>query len=309
MNQLLLQRIERIKLSDFIILNELNRLSSIREVARLMRTTPVQISRRLKMLEKNIGVKIFERGPKGLFLTGPGHQVVKFSTLINEELQNTIVNRRQKKTTAADRPLGIASTSFLLSYLVIPALADSLKIQSDFRSYLIAFNPDDIVAAGVKGAFQMAVHPTAYDWPRTWQSELVGHVRWGLFARKDHPLVRGKAHVEEVPFVYPMMWDGTKLVVQNDFCPLPVSQRNSFIGTQTAEQAMHLVYRSNVVGFLPLPMMRDHVDRKQVVEFKVPNWPVFQQSVYLSLHSDSVSENKYRIIKAAIQEILKNQEG
>lgn len=308
MDQLLVQKMERIKLSDFLILNELNRLTSIREVARLMKTTPVQISRRLKMLEKNLGCKIFERGPKGLFLTGPGHQVVKFSTLVNEELQNTIVNRRQKKS-VLEKPLGIASTSFLLSYLVVPALAESLKAQSDFRSYLIAFNPDDLVAAGVKGAYKMAVHPTAFDWPRTWQSELVGHVRWGLFARKDHPLVRGKAQVEEVPFVYPMMWDGTKLVVQNDFCPLPVSQRNSFIGTQTAEQAMHLVCRSNVVGFLPVQMMKTHVDRKEVVEVKIPHWPTFQQSVYLSLHTDSVSENKYRLMKSSIQEILQNQES
>jgi DNA-binding transcriptional LysR family regulator len=303
MNQPLLQRAEKIKVSDFTILGELARLGSIREVARLMRSTPAQISRRLKTIEKTVGYRIFERGPKGLILTGSGQEILRFAQMVNGEFQNVISHRKQKRS-ALDRPLGVASTSFLLSYLAVPALGEVLKKLPDLRSYVLAFNPDDLSSAGIKSAFQLAIHPTPIDWPRSWQTELMGHIRWGLFAKKGHSLTRSQALLDEVPFVYPMMWDGGKLVVQNDNCPLPVNQRNSFVGTQTAEQAMHLIQRSNVVGFLPHLLMQETLQRGQVVEIKIREWPSIEQSVYLSFRTDLVTEAQHQAFRQSIRHIL-----
>ena len=303
MNPSLLQKSEKIKISDFSMLGDLARLMSIREVARHMRTTPAQISRRLKVVEKTLGFRIFERGPKGLIVTGAGQEALKLALLVMGEFQAILGNRRNRKA-SLDRPLGIASTSFLLSYAAIPALSEMIKVLSDVRSYVMSFNPDDLMAAGVKGAFQMAIHPTAFDWPRSWQTELVGHLRWSLFARKGHPFLRSREALEEVPFVYPMVWDGAKLTVQSDYCPLPVNQRNSFVGTQTAEQAMHLVRQSNVVGFLPELLMSDALEQGQVVEIDMPSWPVTEQAVYLSIRTDAVLESHYRVFSAALRRIL-----
>lgn len=303
----MLLKAERIKVSDFAILGELARLMSIREVARLMKSTPTQISRRLNVIEKTLGYRIFERGPKGLFVTGAGQDALKFAQMVNGEFHAVVSSRKQKRS-SLDRPLGIASTSFLLSYAAVPALSEAMKQLPDFRAYVLALNPDDLIAAGVKGAFQVAIHPSDQDWPRSWQTELVGHLRWALFMRKGHPYLKSEKAIEEVPFVYPMMWDGTKLVVQNDNCPLPVNQRNSFFGTQTAEQAMHMIRHSKeIAGFLPRLLMREAVRNGNVVEVTVPGWPTIEQPIYLSLRTDAVTDAQYRTLRSAIHLILGQQ--
>lgn len=306
MNHFLLQKCERLKFSDFMILSELAHLGSIRETARVIRSTPAQVSRRLQMIEKTLGYRVFERGTKGLIVTGAGQEVLKLAQQFNGEILRVFENRRGK-TRTLDRPIGIGATSFLLSHAAIPALGQVLLEIPDARSYLLAFGPDELITAGVKGAVQMAVHPSAMDWPRTWQTELIGHMRWSLFVRKGHPLIKNLSMLEEVPFVYPMVWDGSKLVVNNDSCPLPVNKRNSFIGTQTAEQAMHLVRASNVVGFLPNVLMRDSLNQKHVVELLVPHWPKIEQPVYLSLKADSISDRLYRTFSRHLRLVLHPQ--
>lgn len=295
-----MQRAEKIKVSDFAIIGELARLMSIRDTARVMRTTPVQISRRLNTVEKTLGYRIFERGPKGLIVTGAGQDAVKFALSMGNEFFSIISSRKQKKSTL-DRPVGVASTSFLLSYAAIPALCQVFKQMPDLRSYVLAFNPDDLVAAGIKGAFQLVVHPQAMDWPRSWQTEHVGNLRWALYGRRGHPLSKGRGGVEEAPFVYPLMWDGTKLLVQNDHCPLPVNQRNSFVGTQTAEQAMHLVEQSNLVGFLPTLLMRESLRKGAVTEIEIPEWPAIEQPIYMSFRTDLITEPLYHAFRAALK--------
>lgn len=303
MNKLVLQKAEKIKMSDFTILDELARHGSLREVARLVQSTPVQISRRLKIIEKAMGYRVFERGPKGLSLTGQGHELMKSVQAVNGEF-HAMLSRRREKQKGIDRPMGIAATSFLTSFAVVPVMSGLMKDFPAQRFYVHAFNPDDLISAGVKGAFHIAVHPNPMDWPRSWQTELVGHMGWGLFAKKGHPLTRSLKDLEEVPFVYPLMWDGGKLVVQNDNCPLPVLQRNSYVGTQTAEQARHFVYQSHVVGFLPRLLMREEVERGKAVEIDIPDWPSFSQPIHLSVRIDSVPELYYRELKSRLRDLL-----
>ena len=304
MNKLFLHRAEKMKLSDFTILSELSRLGSLREVSRQMNTTPVQISRRLKVIEKALGYLIFVRGPKGLTLTGQGHELMKSVQAMNGEIHSILSHRKQKKNDV-DRPLGIAGTSILTSYAIVPVLCEMMKSFPEQRNYVHAFNPDDLIAAGLKGAFQVAVHPEPMDWPRSWQTELIGHMNWKLYARKGHPLTKSLQGIEEFPFVYPLMWDGTKLALQDDNCPLPVTKRNSYVGTQTAEQGKHFIYQSNLVGFLPQLLMNEDVERNKVIEIDVAEWPSIQQPIYLSVRTDSVPDKFYREMKTRLKVFLK----
>lgn len=303
MNSALLQRAERLKLSDFILINELARLGSIREASRFFKSTPAQLSRRLKIIERAVGVRIFERGPKGLIPAAEADAILRFSVLMESEFQASVTFGRQKRP-LLNRPLGIGATSFLTSFAVAPALGEVLIGQPDLRTYLLAFNPDELVPAGTKGAIQLAVHPGNLDWPRSWQSEYVGRMRWGLFARKGHAVFRSNAPLEELAFVYPLMWDGGKLVVQNDHCPIPVNRRNSFVGTQTAEQAMHVVRSTAMVGFLPKLLMRDAVNNGEVREVEVDDWPQVEQPVYISVKTDAVTALNYRLVTEALSRVL-----
>jgi DNA-binding transcriptional LysR family regulator len=304
MNQFLLQKAEKIKFSDFAMLDDLARLGSIREVSRILKSTPAQISRRLKIVEKAVGYRIFERSSKGLSLTGQGHEMMKSVLAVNGEF-HLVVKQKKQNQLDQDKPIGLAATSFLTSYAILPTLGELTEIFPNKRSYVQSFNPDDLISHGIKGAFHIAVHPNYFDWPRSWQSQHIGFLRWGLFSRKGQSIAKLTKNIEEVPFVYPMAWDGTKLVVQNDNCPLPVMLRNSFIGTQTAEQAMHLIQCSNVVGFLPELMMRNSVAEGKVVEVKMPTWPSIQQPIYLSVRTDSVPESYYKEIEKRLKLILK----
>lgn len=303
MNSALFQRAERLKLSDFILLNELARLGSIREASRFFKSTPAQVSRRLKVIERVVGVRIFERGPKGLIPSAEADAILRFSILMESEFQTSVTFGRQKRANL-NRPLGIGATSFLTSFAVAPALGEVLTSQPDLRTYLLAFNPDELVPAGTRGAIQLAVHPGHLDWPRSWQSEYIGRMRWSLFARKGHPIFRSKTPIEELAFVYPLMWDGGKLVVQNDNCPIPVNRRNSFVGTQTAEQAMHVVRATPMVGFLPKLLMREAVQNGEVREVEIAEWPLVEQPVHISVKTDAVSSMNYRLITEALKRVL-----
>ncbi len=296
------QRAHKIKVSDFVLLDELGRLGSIREAARSFRTTPAQVSRRLKVIEKAFGYRIFERGVKGLTLTGHGSELMKSVVAINGELHK-VIGARKRERLEVDRPIGLASTSFLTTYAIIPVLQEMMIQFPHIRSYIQAFNPDDLIYGGVKGAFHIALHPGAMDWPRSWQSSLIGFTRWGLFVREGHPLIKSTKNIDEVPFVYPLLWDGGKLVVQNDNCPLPVNMRNSYVGTQTAEQAMHLVQQSNLAGYLPELMMRG--PPKKAVEIRMPSWPSFEQPVYLSVRTDSVANGYFNALESHLKKLLK----
>lgn len=109
------QKGDRIKVSDFAILDELARVGSIREAARSFRTTPAQISRRLKVIERAFGYRIFERGVKGLALTGQGSVLMKSVMVINGEFHK-VIGARKRGQLEVDRPVGLASTSFLTTY-------------------------------------------------------------------------------------------------------------------------------------------------------------------------------------------------
>jgi DNA-binding transcriptional LysR family regulator len=252
-------------------------------------------------METTLGLRMFERTGTGINLTSTGGEVLKMAEAFVDDF-NALTKGGGK---AGGQNLGVASTSFLLASVAIPAVCKVMNKMPQLRSHFLAVSPDEFTKAGLAGAYHLAIHPTAYDWPRSWQTEIIGQISWGLFARAANPLIKGKTPIAEMPFVYPLQWDGARLSPQNDYCPLPLSERRTHVGTQTAEQAIQIVLHSDIVGFLPRIMAHEYVARKILQEVKVPRWPSVEQPVYLSIRTDAVSQAVFKAVRSAARGILK----
>ena len=94
--------------------------------ARRLSLTPAAVSRNVAMLERNLGIRLFQRSTRKLILTEAGERFLQAIQGSLEELQASIAN------TATDRgePAGVLRVSLSLSFgvdYIVSLLPDFLK--------------------------------------------------------------------------------------------------------------------------------------------------------------------------------------
>src|SRR5882672_11034930 len=103
---------------------------SFSTTARRLSLTPAAVSRNVAMLERNLGVRLFQRSTRSLTLTEDGERFLASDTDGVEAIQVAIAD----VTTHAGRPAGVLKVSMALGFgldYVLPLLPDFMQRYPD----------------------------------------------------------------------------------------------------------------------------------------------------------------------------------
>ena len=296
-----------LRVRDFEILYETQRAKSVREVARRLNTTPGQVSKSIDRMESKLGFRLFKRSASGVLLTGAGAELIA----ITSELLATIQKLEQIQAGESDlarRKIAIGSTSFLTTHFVTPAICGWPDEFADISFRFLDLAPQHLVAAGLRGAFDMSVHFGRQTWPATWTTEKLGSSEWALCARVGHKLGPRSAlnRVLEYRFVAPTYWTPEGLEHGDDQFPLPMSKRRIGHETATADGAVPVLLCTDQLAFLPRLLVSSYVERGDLKIISPPEIKPVERDLFLSARSQSVSQRLFNGVIAALRTRLKN---
>ena len=286
-----LDQISSLKISELLVFVELAQVKSVREIARRKKVDPATISRILSRVERAMGQTLFVRTADGVVPNDRGLDLIeKCRQLVN--LLEAIGPGDEPKEV-----LSFGSTSFLSTRYLAPRIEELVKV-SGGQVRIFDFPPDELISAGLKGAFNVALHFGGLPWPQgTWTSVSLGDVSWGLYCRSRHPLARkSRVGLEEIlkcPFVYPIYFGSTEVTVGNDQLPIPIFRRKKMVGTSTAETAFVTMRQTDLLAYLPSVIADESVAAGDVRLLQAP-WDDVRKTLFLTVKSDTLTAPKFR---------------
>lgn len=293
-----------IGLADLDLFFRAAKLKSLRECARQLDMTPGAVSKSIKRLEKRIGKNLLRRSVSGVLLTAEGHELMEMAESVLRTT-STLAPVSTKKN-APHKVWGIGSLSFISSRLVPHLLEPITQARARNHFRLVEFGNNQLVAHGLNGAFEMAIHIGPLEWTRVWSSYEIGNLRWALYARSQHPLLKLKvvttADVIRYPFVMPTGWSSQGFIRGEDHCPIPWGVRFSGHEATTGETALEAVAMSSHLVFVPVILAQRSADQGLIAEIKVSDWPVVEKKIYLSVRDDLVSSSLLQMVMTLLKE-------
>lgn len=294
-------------LADLDLFFRAAKLKSLRECARQLDMTPGAVSKAIKRLEQKVGKSLLRRSVSGILLTSEGNELMEIAEKVLR-LTAPMAPASSKKN-SGNKVWGIGSLSFISSRLLPPLLDPICESRTRTRFRLVEFGNNALVAHGLNGAFEMAVHIGALEWTRVWSSYEIGNMRWALYGAKNHPLTKLKtiasSDVIKYPFIMPTGWSSQGFIRGEDHCPLPWGIRFAGHEATTAETALEIIIASQHLAFVPVILAQRAVDFGLISEIKVEEWPIVEKKIYLSVRDDLVPSSLLQMITKLIRENLK----
>lgn len=286
-----LKKIESLSVEDFMTFVDLAQLMSVRELARRRNRTPSSVSRSLAKLESVMEQKLMARSANGVTLTEDGHRLLEVLLHMLE-----VADGLRGASHAAEQ-LYLGSISFLSNRLVSLMVHRLHPLFPDIR--VLDFPPDELVANGIRGAFNAALHLGTKDWPQSWAVRKIGDVKWMLCVRAGHPLTKKKnLNVDEIlefPFVYPVYWGRGGIVVGDDNFPISIFKRRRGFATSTAEAAALMLLHNDQIGFLPDLIVLEEIQRGRLVQIAPTLFNVVRP-LYLAARADVFTQKRFQTL-------------
>ncbi|MES2965462.1 MAG: LysR family transcriptional regulator [Bdellovibrionota bacterium] len=296
--------LDSLRLKDVALFLDLAKTGSIRELARQRGESPGQISKAIRSLEVRLGHPLLRRSAQGVSLT-------PYATEISSAMEG--IRRQQERLeglsreSAHQKHLSIATTSFLSSHMAPSLLGDLSRHEPDVHFRLIDLAPNQFIQVALRGGFEICLHLSALDWPRTWTSIEVGKVEWQIVCRRGHPLAKKPTLKEilEYPFVYPIYWTSEGLRQGDDNFPLAIRKRHRGIETATALSAAHVVAHTDQIAFLPHLVVREMVEHDVLRVLSPTGHKPVAQPLFLSVKSDAMKQKSFSWLKERCEALLR----
>lgn len=290
--------IEDIKLREVELLLSLLKLKSVRELGRQENMQPGQVSKWISALERKIGATLIDRSPTGIRPTARALELLPLF-----EKMHSLQEKLSGETTKNDSSIySFASSSFFSTHLV-PLILKGMK--EDCKVKLIDLAPTNFINAALRGAFEYCLHSQKLDWPQTWTTREVGTLKWNVYARKKHPVLKTPAMKEVIkyPFIIPIYWTPEGTHYGDDQCPIPLSKRIKGHETATAASAAEIVKVTDQLAFLPEVVAKRAEFSLEVVKM---NWKQIEKPVYLSVKNSTVKQSDFDLISSICSDVLKS---
>jgi DNA-binding transcriptional LysR family regulator len=289
-----------------------SRLKSLRELARQLELKPAHVSKVIKRLETKLGTRLLKRSVSGVLLTPEGMELLKTAESICQLSDDLLPSLRRGGAGPEQRILSVGSISFLCRHYLVGCLIPLVNEKRNYRYRIVEFTHNELVSHGLNGAFEVAVHIESLQWTKTWTSRRLGPMKWGLYGRAGHPLLKrghsvAEGEVVKYPFIVPTDWSSQGFTIGEDHCPLSWRERLKGHESSTAETAMELVAETDQLTFIPEVLTRRAVEEGQIQEIEVDGWPRVQKDIYVSVRSDLVSKQYLTALVEALQSGLGGQ--
>lgn len=232
------------------LIDTIARLGSIRQAADRLRIAPSALNRRLQEFEREMGVSLFERQPRGVRLTAAGEIVITHirSTLSDLERAKSLVDSLQGVRRGAVR---IAAIEALASGFLPEAISQFLADHQQVEFKVIVLGREEVVRSVVEFEADIGI---VFNFGREPRFKPVLEVDQTLFAimSSRHPLAKREqvklAECAEYPLALPDRSLGGRLLLDEflankSLLLRPALEANSF------ELMREFVRRSDAVCF------------------------------------------------------------
>ena len=178
-------------------------LQSVRQAAGIMNINPSAVSRQILILERELGLSLFERLPRGLRLTAAGRMLLTQVRRWGDD---------RSQLTDALKSLGGAKVGVVriaasesLTYSVLPAAISAFRAQlPGFRVEASVGTVDEIVGQIAMGGADLGIGFNVPPTP-TLRTEFTLGLKVGAVVCPDHPLARRKRISLEECRPYPLI--------------------------------------------------------------------------------------------------------
>jgi len=228
-------------------IDEVARLRSIRKAAERMNVASSAISRQIIAFEKQLGLPIFERLPKGVRLTTPGELLIEHIRGTLKDYDRTM-NRIGDFRTLGRTRIVIATLEALMADVVAPVVSDFQRKYPLAKIIVWAMPPDSIVNAVIGGEAQLGL---GFDLPAEPNVRVYSTVKCslGIVVRPDHPLASRTSVRLHDCLEYPLVLAAESLTI-----------RTMFDRVATKRDAVSPIIETNSIEFLKrLPMLSEVV--------------------------------------------------
>lgn len=292
--------LKNLSFSDLELFVLLGELKSVRSVARERRLNPSQVSKKLRRIEEDAGVKLFKRTALGISLSPEGVEFRQGARAILSQV-SLLVTRAGRGGKAELKTFVIGATSLINTHFLPETLARISVDDPRVQFGVIDVPPDQISNLGNKGFIDLAIHWDEHKWPSSWKSYRLGELSYGLYGRKGHPLGSraSEAEVKGYPFLQPVYLQLNSLRFGDDRCPLKSKNRIPGAQTSTAVAAVRIAQFSDQILFVPKIVTQGF----ELSEIKVSEWDTVMQSVYLSMNTLKLTHSVAEKLREALSKV------
>ncbi len=173
--------------------------------------------------------------------------------------------------------------------------------------------PDQLIPAGLRGAFDICFHFDDLDWPKTWDSELICSMKWHLVAAKNNKEVNTWRKISTVvpkyitrsatikmsmnlPMIVPIYWTPDGISYGQHPLSSHNSKRKAGSETSTIDNAILLIVDSEEIAFIPelILQKKDYTDKMQIIQLS--DFATVERKLYMSYRTDNILQKQKEMI-------------
>jgi DNA-binding transcriptional LysR family regulator len=263
---------------------------------------PGQVSKSINKIESKLGMKIFKRSASGMLMTGEGLALADVTAELLAQIAKIEGIPANRSVRGERQTLAIGATSFLTTHFITPVVCELSGAYQNISFRFLDLAPQQLVPAGLRGAFDVAIHYGRIAWPKTWTTEIIGSTRWELCVRRGHKL-SSRSSIEKIldyDFVAPTYWTPEGLEHGNDQFPVRFSKRRTGYETATAEGAIPVLLSTDQIAFLPALLVSPFVATQQLRVISCSDVKPVERDLYISARSASVPHRFFNDLKKSL---------
>lgn len=252
---------------------------SLGRAAREVNLTQPTLSRQIQGLEDQLGQRLFERESRGMALTAAGELLVPHARHLLFEMQNT------RDELAALRGLRrgtvrVGAVAAVLRTLVAETVGRLNVGAPDIKVELLEAVDDELVDALLTRQVDLVVTSGAVSRPELHAIGICAYRdRFAVFCASDGPLAEGGG-VDEVlarEWVMPPQGSTPRVAFEALVDSLSMPRPRIVVETTSVETMIAVTLNSNLLCWLPEPLMQAHLANGSVRRIDVPQLAIERQ--------------------------------
>ncbi len=272
----------------------------LRQAAELLTISPPALSKAIKLLEEETGLRLCIAHGRGLQITDEGRRLALQADSLIEQIESL---PKKTKLNQESVPLRVGTFEVFSTYFV-SRLLNQFEDEAPALEFL-ELVPGQMEEAIVKQKVDLGI--TYIPIPKSGVEHiLVSQTQMGIFGRKDFPY--SLKTFQDIPFVVPITpIEGSPTKVQGlDGWPDHQILRNSLYKMTMMESALELCRRGRAVAYLPSFVVQIHnesvLEKYKLVEFPLPSKMKKQsQPIYLVKRIGQIETVSIRKVAKALR--------
>ena len=295
--------LEDLKLKDLMLVTELGRFDSLRSLSRFLKVEPQNLSKKVKNIEANLGVRLIERSAKGVVLTESGLQVVAKCKEVLSSI-NEIHQFKQRSITYKDH-LNICSRGYLVQALSGPLTQAFEQNLPATGLRFMDLSSEAMEKSARENQVDIVFSFGEIDLGKNWHRCKVGKVTSQFYVRENHPL-KTEVNLNELKdyrFVGVSYIEGGRTNIPN-LLGGQGSGLNRGFDSENANYTKEILKYSNQIGFLPDIAVRNELLSGKLKTIKIKGFPKKPMDVFLDVHMDTVNQIVQNRLKLVSKEVF-----